>query len=82
MPIHHVIKLFNAIESDAALRFELYNCFDQEEIVSYLNSRGYYFDGDDVDNAINFLHVQCQTLEDAQSLNIKADWLRFLISGT
>jgi hypothetical protein len=82
MAIYHVIKLFDAIDSDDALRFELYNCFDQNEIVSYLNSRGYYFDGDDVNSAIDFLHVKCQTLEEAQSLHIKADWLRFLISGT
>jgi hypothetical protein len=82
MAISHVIKLFSAIDLDEALRYELYNCFDQDELVSYLNSKGYYFNSDDIDNAFNFLHVQCQTLEDAQTLHIKADWLRFLISGS
>jgi hypothetical protein len=82
MAIYHVIKLLSAIDFDDALRYELYNCFDQVELVSYLNSKGYYFDRDDIDDAINYLHVRCQTLEDAQTLHIKADWLRFLISGS
>ena len=81
MAVNHVINLLDKIESDEALRFELYNCFDQVELIFYLNSRGYFFNDDDIDNAINLLHIQCQSFEEAQSLLLKADWLRFLISS-
>jgi hypothetical protein len=82
MAILHVIQLLNAIELDNQFRLELYNFKNTIELENYLKSKGYYFNDDDIDNAINFLHVQCQTLEDAQELQNKADWLRYLISGT
>jgi hypothetical protein len=82
MAIYHVVRLLHSIELDEQFRLELYNCNDNTELVNYLNSKGYYFNDDDIDNAINLLHVKCQTLEDAQELQNKADWLRYLISGT
>jgi spore coat protein CotF len=82
MAIYHVVRLLQSIELDEQFRLELYNCKDNKELVNYLNSKGFYFNDDDIDDAINSLHVQCQTLEEAQELQNKADWLRYLISGT
>jgi hypothetical protein len=81
MAIYHVIKLFQEIEEDFDLRSKLYKCFDQDELMDYLNSRGYFFNTNDIENAVNLMHVQCRTLDDAQILMHKADWLRFLVSG-
>jgi hypothetical protein len=81
MAINHVVKLLNTIEYDSELRNKLYKCSNQSELTAFLNSKGYYISNDDIENAINVMHVQCQTLDEAQALLHKADWLRFLITG-
>lgn len=81
MAINHVIKLFQAIDADDNLRSKLYDCFDKTELMAFLNSMGYFFNDVDIENAVNLLHVQCKTIEDAQLLLHKADWLKFLIYG-
>jgi len=80
MATHHVIKLFNTIEYDYDLREKIYECNGSNELMSMLNSIGYYFDNDDIDNALNMMHIQCKTLEQAENLFHKADWLRYLIT--
>ena len=79
MPIRNAIFLLNAIETDTKLRDRMYRCNDNEELVMYLKSMGYIFDNDEFEDAVNFLHLQCQTLENAQLLLQKAEWLRYLI---
>ena len=79
MSIRNAIFLLNAIESDSKLRDRMYRCSDNEELVSYLKSLGYSFDDDEFEDAVNYLHVQCQTSENAQLLLQKAEWLRFLL---
>ena len=79
MSMNNVIHLFQSIDKDMELRKEIYQCKDSKSLNAYLNSRGYYFDHDEMEDAINYLHVQCQTLEEAQQLLHKADWLRYLL---
>jgi hypothetical protein len=79
MPIRNAIFLLNAIETDNKLRDSMYRCNDGEELMDYLRSLGYIFDNDEFEDAVNYLHVQCQTLENAQLLLQKAEWLRFLL---
>ena len=79
MPIRNAIFLLNAIESDTRLRDRMYRCNDYDELVTYLRSLGYIFDDGEFEDAVNYLHVQCQTLENAQLLLQKAEWLRFLL---
>jgi predicted ribosomally synthesized peptide with nif11-like leader len=79
MSIRNAILLLNAIDDDSVLREEIYLCNEADQVMNYLKSRGYHFDMDELEDAIHHLHVQCQTLEDAQCLLHKADWLRFLM---
>jgi predicted ribosomally synthesized peptide with nif11-like leader len=79
MSIHNAIRLLNAIDSDPGIRDRMYQCKDSEQLMAYLESQGYAFTSDELEDAINALHVRCQTLEDAQSLLHKADWLRFML---
>ena len=79
MAMNNVIHLFMTIDKDPVFRKQIYQCRNSEQLRAYLNSSGYYFDLDEMEDAINYMHVQCQTLEEAQQLLHKADWLRFLI---
>lgn len=79
MPIRNAIYLLSAIENNADLRETLYQCADAEELQKCLTSRGYVFDNNEFEDAVNYLHVQCQTLENARLLLQKAEWLRFLL---
>jgi hypothetical protein len=79
MAIAHVIKLFNNIDHDYKLRSEIYECNGYHELVAMFNSKGYFFNNDDIENAINMMHVKCRTMEDAVELFNKAEWLRYLM---
>jgi hypothetical protein len=79
MSIHNAVYLLNAIEADTKLRGEMYRCNNNEELRSFLKSLGLVFSNNEFEEAVNSLHVQCHTLEQAQLLLQKADWLRYLI---
>ena len=79
MTMNNVIHLFMMIDQDPDFRRQIYQCGDPIELMTYLNSRGYYFDPDEMEDAIDYMHVQCQTLEEAQTLLHKADLLRYLL---
>lgn len=79
MAMINVIHLFKTIDEDPGFREQIYKCENSTRLMAFLNAHGYYFEMDEMEDAINYLHVQCQTLEEAQQLLHKADWLRFLI---
>jgi hypothetical protein len=79
MPIRNAVYLLNAIESDSHLRESMYSCKDMEEFDSCLDSNGYIFDFEEFEDAVHYLHLRCQTIESAQCLFHKAEWLRYLL---
>ena len=79
MSIRNAIFLLNSIDNDLALREQLYQCSDYKELMKCLKSKGIPFTRDEFEDAVNHLHVQCQTLENAQLLMQKAEWLRYLL---
>lgn len=79
MAISHVIRLFKTIDLDYELRSQIYDCNGYTELVSMFNSKGYFFDIQDIENAVNMLHVKCRTMDDAVDLFNKAEWLRYLM---
>lgn len=79
MSVHNAIRLLNQIEDDAILRQAIYQCDSSEQLFAFLSALGFYFEMNELEDAINHMHVQCQTLEEAQSLLHKAEWLRFLL---
>lgn len=79
MSIRNAILLLNAIDNDGKLRDQIYSCKDYDELMNCFQSLGYHFDEYEFEDAVNHLHVQCQTVENAQLLHQKADWLRYLL---
>lgn len=82
MPIQNAISLMDAIDSDPNLREQMYRYSEADELVAYLQTIGYGFTADEFEDAVRYQHVRCQTLEAAQELLHKADWLRFQITIT
>ncbi len=79
MPIRNAIDLLADIDNNSDLREQMYRCPGSNELLAYLKVQGYSFDNDEFEEAVRIQHVQCQTLEDAQELLHKADWLRYLM---
>jgi hypothetical protein len=79
MPIRNAIDLLEAIDLNSELRDQMYRCAGSEELMVFLNMKGYQFDVEEFEEAIRLQHVKCQTLEAAQELLHKADWLRYLL---
>lgn len=79
MSIRNAIFLLNAIDDDTKLREQLYRCSDYKELMKCLQVKGLPFLKEEFEEAVNLLHVQCQTLENAQLLMQKAEWLRYLL---
>ncbi len=79
MSIRNAIFLLNAIDNDLKLREQMYQCVDYNELMECLKSKGLPFSKDEFEEAVNCLHIKCQSLENAQLLLQKAEWLRFLL---
>lgn len=79
MPINSAIDLLKAIDHSSELRDQMYRCGGSEELMIYLEAVGYQFDVEEFEEAVRLQHVKCQTLEAAQELLHKADWLRYLL---
>jgi hypothetical protein len=79
MSVHNAIRLLNQIEDDAVLRQAIYQCDNSGQLSAFLSALGFYFEMNELEDAINYMHVQCQTLEEAQSLLHRAEWLRLLL---
>ncbi|HEY4789090.1 MAG TPA: Nif11-like leader peptide family natural product precursor [Bacteroidales bacterium] len=79
MSIRNAIFLLDAIDNDLELREQMYQCVDYSELMEYLKLKGYPFSKDEFEEAVSYLHVKCQTVENAQLLLQKAEWLRFLL---
>jgi hypothetical protein len=76
MPIRNAILLLSAIEKDSVLRDNIYRCSNGEELETYINSLGYVFDSSEFEDAVNHLHLKCQSYEMADLLMQKAAWVR------
>jgi len=80
MPINSALELLDDIGTNPQLRDQMYACTGAENLKDFLSDIGYRFDLEEFEEAVRLLHVKCQTLEAAQELLHRADWLRFLLS--
>jgi hypothetical protein len=78
MSLGNAIKLLKLIDVEIGLREGMYQCKDSKSLNKYLKSKGYDCSIEELDDAINSLHVQCQTLDQAQYLMHKAELLKFI----
>ena len=79
MSIKNAINLLHEVDLIEGLRIKMYMCETNKELEECLKANGYDFTNDEFEDAVNYLHVQCQRLEQAQLLMQKAEWLRFLL---
>lgn len=79
MAIANAIKLINDIDVNKSLRNEMYSIPSSGELFEYLKIQGYVFNYAELEEAVNLLHVKCQTLQEAQDIMHKAEMLKFLL---
>lgn len=79
MSIKNAITLINDFDLNKNLRATIYSFEDNQELEDYLHSKGYTYTNDEFEDAVNSMHVECQTLENAQLLLEKAELLRYLL---
>ena len=77
MSVQNAISLLNAIDTEPTLRENMYRCICVADVIDYLNSQGYIFNAGEFEDAVNILHLKCQSYEAADELLHKADWVRF-----
>lgn len=77
MPVQHAIALLNTIDREPAMREQMYRFSHTLDLFDFLNSKGFGFKMHEFDEAVNILHLKCQSYEEADALFHKADWLRF-----
>ena len=78
MSLGNAIKLVRLVDVEIGLREGMYECKDFKSLKKFLKSRGYDCTFEELEDAINSLHVQCQTLEQAQYLMHKAELLKYI----
>ncbi len=79
MSIQNAINMLNRIETDADFRKGIYKCNSKADFANYLKSNKLLFTDDEFEDAVNTLHVKCQTYEQASMLLQRAEMVKFLI---
>ena len=79
MAIQNVSKLFGELDVRDELRSMLYSCKNRVDLIKCLEINHMPFSFDEFEEAINILHVQCQTQEAANDLFSKINWFKFLV---
>ncbi|MFT3738559.1 MAG: hypothetical protein QM786_07355 [Breznakibacter sp.] len=81
MPIGNAMKLLNEMDHDPGLRRRIYKCQTQTELSDYLASIDRAFTRYEFEEAVNHLHVQCQTHEQAEHLMARAQWYAMVVKS-
>jgi hypothetical protein len=79
MAMNDAMKLIGAIGDDPSLRREMVSCTSLNELKEYLFNKGFQFSNHEFEEAVNVLHVKCQTFENADNLMAKAEWFNYLL---
>ena len=78
MAVKNVSALFKAIDEKDELRSSLYACNSRRALFNCLELNRLSFSFDEFEEAINLMHVNCQTQEAADELFGKLNWFKFL----
>ena len=81
MAINNILTLFDTIGENNKLRSSLNACTTTTELDKCLESYRLPFSEEEFEEAINLMHVKCQTQEQADELFSKVHWFRFLLSS-
>lgn len=78
MAINDAMRLLKMVDTHPEFRKSLVRCNKLSEMEEVLKTNDMSFTPFEFEEAINLLHVQCQTLEAAQSLMAKAEWYNYM----
>ncbi|MBK8804456.1 MAG: hypothetical protein IPN71_20820 [Fibrobacteres bacterium] len=81
MPIQHAIHFLRDLDELEPLRDKLYLCEGRESLFQALEHAGYHFTGGEFEEAVDHLHVACQSSADADTLMNKANWFRMVCAN-
>lgn len=81
MPIQHAIHFLRDLDELEPLRQRLYLCEDRAHLFSELAKAGYQFTGGEFEEAVDHLHVACQSYAEADSLMGRANWFRMVCAN-
>lgn len=79
MAIQNAMNLIRNVKTDAGLRDKLHT-LQQNELELYLDEQGYKFSYTEFEDAIDMLHVKCQTHEEAEELMQVVMWLKLVFT--
>jgi len=78
MPIAHAIKFLREIDNLPELRDALYCCEGRDTLFQTLQTAGFPFTGGEFEEAVDHVHVSCQTYAEADQLMNKVNWFRIV----
>lgn len=78
MSIQKAIHFLRDIDDQPGLRDSLYAISGREALFSRLRELGYGFTGGEFEEAVDHMHLDCRTAEEADVLLDKADWFRMV----
>lgn len=81
MPIQHAIKFLREIDYLPDLREALYCCNGRDLLFQTLKAAGFAFTGGEFEEAVDHVHVSCQTYEEADMLMNKVNWFRMVAAN-
>ena len=79
MAIQNAMNLIRDVKADDELREKLY-ALTQSEVDLFLDEQGYKFTHPEFEDAVNMLHVKCQTYDEAEELMQVVMWLKLLFT--
>lgn len=81
MAIVHAMKFLKEIDDQPDLRNVLYECKGLEDLFATLEEAGYPFSGGEFEEAVDHVHVGCQSEQDADVLMTRANWFRMVCAN-
>lgn len=78
MAIVHAMKFLKEIDDQPDLRDALYKAQGLEALFETLKTAGYPFSGGEFEEAVDHLHVGCQSEEAADELMTRVNWFRMV----
>jgi predicted ribosomally synthesized peptide with nif11-like leader len=79
MAIQNAMNLIRDVKNDVDLRYNLHT-IHQSDVEMFLEEQGYKFTYQEFEEAINMMHVKCQTHEEADELMQVVMWLKLLFT--
>jgi hypothetical protein len=81
MAVAHAIRFLAEIGDRQDLRDALYLCKGEEALFALLAESGFPFSGGEFEEAVDHVHVGCQSYEEADSLMNRVHWMRMLMAN-